>query len=460
MAFTSGDYNNTNTDANGFWLVDTGYSSTQNASTNSSSFSDGLNLRHASSGMFSQWTLTRWLRVQYTVDGGATQTKYLIASTSNQQTMSSTTLSLGSGTVTIPHNSDGTQTITLTGYVDANTNATYVPVNTTASRTITLPSISVTPAPTQNSAPTISGSSSPAGEARSTLSFTSGTYTNATSVTTSLVASTVSGALAGGGGSVKSTSSPYTITDGDAADPAFYFATMDTVQGTGGPYYFYSSQVLSYPFVPSYTVSYTNSYGSNGTPASATVKSGQTTTFPSPGTRAGYTFNGWNNNANYYAGATTPAIISNTSYSADNAWTVLAPGFTDETVTSQLFINQTIQSTADSQISATNTSSYSIQYFGSGANPTSWLSINASTGQLSGSTNVTGTYTFRVAATGISTTAYSNTITITVVYPGKRTNSTLTQSRVETAKRWDGSQWVALTSMKRWDGSSWVNLSN
>jgi len=162
MAFTSGSYDSTHKDANGFWLVDTGYSSTQNSATNSSSVTDGLQLRHASAGMFSSWALTRWMKVTYTVNGGATQTKYFFGNgsttISNSQSMPNSILALESGTVTIPHNSDGTQTITITAWVDANTNATFVPVNTTASRTITLPTIPpAAPAPTAPTSLTATG---------------------------------------------------------------------------------------------------------------------------------------------------------------------------------------------------------------------------------------------------------------------------------------------------------------
>lgn len=209
-----------------------------------------------------------------------------------------------------------------------------------------------------------------------------------------------------------------------------------------------------------YNVSFTNSYGSNGTPSTQSIASGSSTSFPNPGSRSGYTFTGWNNNSNYTPGSQTPAITGPTSYTADTGWVALAPGFTDETVTSQLVINQPIESTANSSVSASNTTSYSLQSAGSGLNPLSWLSINASTGALTGSTNAVGQYTFRVVATGISTTSYSNTITINVVYPGKRINSSFSQAAMNTARRWDGSQWVALTQMKRWNGSSWVNITN
>ncbi len=364
---------------------------------------------------------------------------------------------VASGTRNVSHIASGARVIAYqaTG-TDTHSGAPLGSVTTTSkTMTLTVPS-APTPAPTQNSAPTISGT----GEAGTDITFSGGTYTNATSVTTKLVAAINSSMLTGGGGTEKDTSSPYTITDNDAASPAYYFATMDTVNGTGGPYYFYSGTILSYPAIPSYTVSFTNTYGSNGAIASKTVKKDATTTFPDPGTRAGYTFNGWNNNTNYYVGATTPSVTADITYSADSAWKVLAPGFTDETVTSQLYINQTIESTTNNSVSATNTTSYTLEYAGTGLNATSWLTINASTGELSGSTNVPGTYTFRVKATGATSSAYSNTITITVVYPGKRTNSSLAQAQFSTAKRWDGSQWVALTQMKRWNGSAWVNVSN
>lgn len=463
MAFTSGNYSSATKDANGFWLTDTGYTSTQNTSTNSSSFSDGLTLRHASSGMFSQWTLTRWLRVQYTVDGGSTQTKYLVASTSGQLSMPNTSLSLGSGTVTIPHNSDGTQTITLTGYCDANTNATYVPVNTTASRTITLPSISVTPAPT---APTSLSATS------NSSSGITVSWSGATGSISSyeIFYSTSSLSVPGTPQitEIPSSSSSYIDTTATADQSRYYWVRA---RGSGGVSSWYpgSSQGGAGGIMPTaYTVNFTNSYGSNGS-STQTVLNNYSTTFPNPGTRSGYTFNGWNNNTSYYAGANTPSITGNTTYSADSGWVVLAPGFNDETVTPQLVINQTMQSTANNSVSATNTTSYSLEYAGTGLNATTWLSINASTGALSGSTNVPGVYTFRVKATGTITSTYSNTITVTVVYPGKRINSTLGQSAFVNAKRYDANNgWTALTQMKKFigvgqpgaDANGWTNLSN
>lgn len=260
-----------------------------------------------------------------------------------------------------------------------------------------------------------------------------------------------------------STGTTYTDTGAGSGVTRYYWVRA---QGPGGNSAWYptsgSSGISGTRIAPItyYTVSFTNSYGGNGAIASQQVASGSSGTFPNPGNRPGYTFTGWNNNSNYTPGSSTPTVSGATSYTADTGWVALAPGFTDETVTSQLFINQAIESTANSSVSASNTTSYTLQSAGSGLNPLSWLSINTSTGALSGSTNVIGQYTFRVAAAGISTTSYSNTITINVVYPGKRIDSSFSQAAMTTAKRWDGSQWVALTQMKRWNGSSWVNVAN
>ena len=62
---------------------------------------------------------------------------------------------------------------------------------------------------------------------------------------------------------------------------------------------------------PAYTVTFANGYG--GTHSTATVYYGYTTTFPAI-SRTGYTFNKWN--GSYAAGATTPAITANTTYTA------------------------------------------------------------------------------------------------------------------------------------------------
>ena len=67
-----------------------------------------------------------------------------------------------------------------------------------------------------------------------------------------------------------------------------------------------------------YTVSF-DSTGGSPSPSSLQVEEGKTFTFPSPGTKEHFTFNGWSSDGGttkYLASATSPSVTSNTSYSA------------------------------------------------------------------------------------------------------------------------------------------------
>jgi hypothetical protein len=74
------------------------------------------------------------------------------------------------------------------------------------------------------------------------------------------------------------------------------------------------------------------------------------------------------------------------------------PSFTDSSVTTNWVVNKNYSLASDRTVTASNASSYSIVNPGTGTFA-SWLSINSS-GQLSGTPTVTGTYSFRVRATG------------------------------------------------------------
>lgn len=404
-------------DANGFKIRLT-YTVTPKADNSGWTVNMSSTLLATVSGKyFTQWTLTTYCGINESSTADATAHKqFSIPNLGSVELTAAKNFSISAasagGTASAP-------TAKLYGYCDADTNATYVPVNNSISTTISLPVL--TPSYTV----TYSNDGSNGTTTQSVLSGNTGTFPS------------------------PGTKANYTFLDWGSPS---YTVGSPTPQITG-PTTFTARWSLN-----TNVVTFNNSYGSAGT-TSQNIGYGTSTTFPSPGTRPGYSFIGWNGNSSYYVGASTGSITSATTYSADNGWQVLAPGFTDESVTSQIVINQGIQSTANYTVSATNTTGYSIEYSGTGLNPTGWLSINNS-GQLSGSTNVPGTYTFRVKATGISTSTYSNTITINVVYPGKRTGSSLDQSSPTTAKRWDGSQWISLTQMKRWNGSSWVDLSN
>ena len=219
-------------------------------------------------------------------------------------------------------------------------------------------------------------------------------------------------------------------------------------------------------FIASWSpIQYTASFFSDGVLSSTqTINYGASATMPTI-SKSGYSLSGWSSGGTTYGvGSQGPAMFSDRSFSA--VWQALTPGFTDETISGTVVINQNVNTMADSGFSATNATSYSIVYSGSGLNPTTWLSIDNS-GNLSGSTNTAGSYTFRVNATGPGGTGQSNVATINVRYPGKRFNSVLAPTQFVTAKRYapgesgsDAQGWKPLTSMKRWDGSQWVNLSN
>jgi uncharacterized repeat protein (TIGR02543 family) len=216
-------------------------------------------------------------------------------------------------------------------------------------------------------------------------------------------------------------------------------------------------------FTASWTqLTWTVSFNGNGgsTPSSQTVGQGNAISLPSS-SRSGFTFTGW------WTSSSGGSFIGNagSSYTPSNnitlfaQWQALAPGFTDEIVTGIVPINININTLADNRVVATNADQYSL--ISAGGTFPSWLSISNS-GYLSGSTGTVGTYTFRVRATNSTSgqSVDSNTITITVIYPGDRATSSSTTTNINSAKRWNGSAWVDLTIMRRWNGSSWINISN
>jgi len=176
--------------------------------------------------------------------------------------------------------------------------------------------------------------------------------------------------------------------------------------------------------------------------------------------RSGYNFTGW------WTASVGGSFIGNAgnTYTPSNnitlyaQWQANAPTFTEENVVSQMYLNQDISDAGDHTVSATNATSYSIIYSGNGSDPTSWLSINNS-GVLSGSTDVVGTYGFRIQASGVGDPALSNLKTINVIYPGQRFDGP-SPVQITTAKRNDAGIWRDLTIMRRYDGSNWIDITN
>lgn len=142
--FTAGDYSSAATDANGFWLTIGTYTSTTDVALNQTTIDlSDLTLRNVFTGtQFTNFTLYVYLRIAYRLNGSTVTYKYLFGDSNGasigQKSMTGGTLTLLSGSsitpVVIPHNADGTRPdVTVAGYCDSTSTATYVPASTTAS---------------------------------------------------------------------------------------------------------------------------------------------------------------------------------------------------------------------------------------------------------------------------------------------------------------------------------------
>jgi hypothetical protein len=136
------------------------------------------------------------------------------------------------------------------------------------------------------------------------------------------------------------------------------------------------------------------------------------------------------------------------------------PVFSDQTITTTWIKTINFSSAPDRTVTASDAVSYSLVASGSGLNPTGWLTINSS-GQLSGLPTTLGTYTFRVRATNsISQTTDTNLITLTVNPPGNRATGPGATSDLTVGKRYDGTNWIDISTFKRFDGTNWVDVVN
>ena len=137
--FTAGDYNSSNVDGNGFWLTIGTYTATPNNAANTTTVvTSDLTLRHSFTGtQFTNFTLYVYLRAEYTLNGVAT-TQYFFgdadgASVGLKSMTGGSTSLLGSRTLDIPHNSDGTRPdLVIRGYCDSTSTASFVPESTRA----------------------------------------------------------------------------------------------------------------------------------------------------------------------------------------------------------------------------------------------------------------------------------------------------------------------------------------
>ena len=171
--------------------------------------------------------------------------------------------------------------------------------------------------------------------------------------------------------------------------------------------------------VPTYAVSF-DSAGGTPAPTSLTVSQNGTFTFPSPGTKSGYIFDGWSSDGGttkFSAGATSPAVIAAISYTA--YWST-APTLQSINVTGTL--SKTSYFTTDSWSPAglTVTGTYSS---GSPQDVTSQVtwSYNPTAPNSVSITSVTvtatlGSQTDSENVTGITVTEKVSTVVISEVY--------------------------------------------
>lgn len=208
-------------------------------------------------------------------------------------------------------------------------------------------------------------------------------------------------------------------------------------------------------YANTYTITY-NANGGSVSPTSKTVTYNSAYgTLPTP-TRSGYTFNGW-----FTASSGGTQVTSSTTYTtaADSTiyaqWSLasITPTFTDSTVSSPA----TLGVSYSDGVAATNATSYSVA---SGSLP-SGLSLNTSSGAITGTPTAQGSYTFAIRATSSTSTSVDTSNLTIVVYPaGKRATDATTTTRLTVAQRYDGTQWVNVTTMKRYDDTlGWTNIS-
>ena len=143
------------------------------------------------------------------------------------------------------------------------------------------------------------------------------------------------------------------------------------------------------------------------------------------------------------------------------------PSFTDTTLATSLKLYKSYSD----QVTATNAVSYSVFTTGAPAGTIGslppGLSLNTSTGAITGTPTTQGVYSFRIEASpGVGgPVAYSPSSTtwhtLTVGPNGTRVNNSLGITPLTTAKRFDETTgWTNISIMRRFDGTAWQNILN
>jgi hypothetical protein len=114
-------------------------------------------------------------------------------------------------------------------------------------------------------------------------------------------------------------------------------------------------------------------------------------------------------------------------------------------------------------VAASETTSYSVRNPDTpslaGALPPG-LNLNTSTGAITGAPTTIGNTSFRLRATNVTGSTDTEILTIQVRNNlGKRRTSSGFEN-IQTARRFNGTAWVATTVSKRFNGTAWVDISN
>jgi hypothetical protein len=151
-----------------------------------------------------------------------------------------------------------------------------------------------------------------------------------------------------------------------------------------------------------------------------------------------------------YYSFTVRAYATGGNIDANLAITVTppVPVFTDSSVNSSAKVGVSYSD----GVSATDATAYAIN---SGSLPNG-LSLNSSTGAITGTPTTPGTFTFVIRATNSNGGANTGTLTITVISAARVWNGTAFVSGL--ANVWNGTAFVSGT-IKVWDGTNWVNTN-
>jgi hypothetical protein len=211
------------------------------------------------------------------------------------------------------------------------------------------------------------------------------------------------------------------------------------------------------PPTPSWSTGTTLSAATRGTAYSATVSASPVTSYSAIGS-SGQT-GGLSASGNVISGTPNTVGTANFTIRADNSGSIAdrtfsitinpaLPIYSDSTVASTAIVGTAY---SDS-VSASEAASYSVF---SGSLP-GGLSLNTSTGAITGTPTTPGVFTFVIRATNVTGSANTGTLTITVTSGAKVWNGTAFVAG--TTRVWNGTAFVSSTT-RIWNGSSWVSAS-